>query len=54
MLAYIVTLQTVAVAKSYYACKDIKGALLENEGGSGTSRYSMYGEFSFCICVYNY
>ena len=39
----------MAVAKSYYSCEDIEGASLENEGGLGTSRYSTYVEFSFCI-----
>ncbi|XP_065915873.1 leishmanolysin-like peptidase isoform X1 [Dysidea avara] len=29
--------KTVAVARSYYSCQDIEGALLENEGGAGTS-----------------
>jgi len=32
--------QTVEHARAYYACEDLEGVLLENEGGSSTSRYS--------------
>jgi len=35
------TFQTVEHARAYYACEDLEGVLLENEGGSSTSRYSI-------------
>ena len=31
-------MQTVEFARQYYACDDIQGVYLENEGGSGTAR----------------
>ena len=35
-------LQTVAFARQYYACDDIQGVYLENQGGSGTARFVLF------------
>ena len=38
MINVCIISQTVALARKYYACDDIEGVYLENEGGLGTAR----------------